>query len=888
MSNRPSIQNENSPSMKWLSFLSKPAWESADPAKRAAAVAEESHPDLLGKIPDFARHDADALVRKAAVRRLDDLSLLADRARLDASAEVRDLARQRLRHFLLDTKVSIEQRQRQVLVTEDTEILEAVATQAPETDLRRAAMERVQRMGLIIDRCLKDPDPKLRHELLNRIEDSAALERVAEAARKSDKQLARLAKERLNAARLKSGDAVAIRQRAEAICMELEAFLRQRPEDLSARLQTTHSEWQTLQPAPEESLSRRYQGLTETLRHMLEAASRPAEVAPPEPEPATPEPVIVAAIEVAIEVVDAEDPALLQSVSEFETLSGIGAPTLERHQQAFRSLLAAAPRCPSNESLRQRFETHTQQIRQELQQREQHAEKNRAAAHAAVTDYAHAIESGRLAEARAARQRAHQLNSALATSDRDHKRLEQTDAAFDKLARWQRWSNDTQRKRICDEIEAVLGSGEHPDALLTRIKNAQAEWARLDESEREPGQAEAAPGGLTKRFRMLCAKAIAPARPYLEKRSALRTQKREEVVAVLTAIEEAIAATDQSVDAFELRSQTIEALRRLDEVAPQERRKLSERLRAAKETLDTRINDARAQAEAEKRKFIAQLKRRVTQAESADAINAAKDAMARWKTLPRGDRKTEDVLWAELRAVVDPVFDRSKAEKVELDNAQAAERAAVTELIAEAQALAESDHEAHALETRLAALQQRWRALANRSRDDERGFDKQVEAVEARRRSKLQAGEQRSRDEAMRLRAAVVAVSDNAAYAALRSEIETAGLAGTDRTALLAHIAGLQSGAEVDADESIAALQQDAVLAELLAGIDSPADQQSLRKQVQIQRLAEKMSGGSGNGGDEARALWLRWLTCSGIVATARAALDARIETALRRLFDKT
>jgi DNA repair protein SbcC/Rad50 len=875
--------------MKWLSFLSKPAWESADPAKRASAVAEDSHPDLVGKIPDFARHDADAQVRKAAVRRLDDLSLLADRARLDASAEVRDLARQRLRHHLLDAKVSIEQRQRQILVTEDTEMLEIVAVQAPETDLRRAAMERVQRMGLIIDRCLKDPDPKLRHELLNRIEDSAALERVAESARKSDKQLARLAKERLTAARLKSGDAGAIRQRAELICGELESFLRQRPEDLLSRLQALDGDWQTLQPTPDEALVRRYQGLNATLRHMLEVAQRPADFTHPE----TLAPIVEAVVEVivsvepVITVVDAEDPALLQIVSDFESLSGLSAAALDRSIQGFRAAYASTPRCASNEALRQRFETHTQQLRQELQQREKLAEQNRATALAAIADYAQAIESGRLAEARAARQRAHQLHSALAGADRDHKRLEQTDAAFDKLARWQRWSNDTQRKRICDEIEAVLGSGEHPDALLTRIKSAQAEWARLDESEREPGQAEAAPGGLTKRFRVLCAKAIAPARPYLEKRSALRTQKREEVVAVLTTIEQAIAATDQTIDAFELRSQAIEALRRLDEVAPQERRKLSERLRAAKETLDTRINEARAQAEAEKRKFIAQLQRRLTRAESADAINAAKDAMARWKTLPRGDRKVEDALWAELRTVVDPVFDRSKAEKAEFDNAQAAERTAIAELIAEAQALSESEHEAHALETRLATLQQRWRALPARSRDDERSFDKQAEAVEARRRSKLQAGEQRSREEALRLRSILASAGDSADAAGLRQQIEAAPLAGADRAALFSHLANLAPLDSDDSEEALATLMEDGVLAELLAGIDSPADQLALRKQVQIQRLADKLGGGNAPAADEVRTLWLRWLATGGIATADRAAVDARLETSLRRLFDK-
>jgi exonuclease SbcC len=874
--------------MKWLSFLSKPAWESADAGKRAAAVAHESHPDLVRRIADFARHDADADVRKAAVRRLDDLSLLADRARLDASAEVRELARQRLRQHLLDANTPIEQRQRQVRVTEDSDLLETVAVQAPETDLRRAAMERIKRMGLIVDRCLKDPDPQLRRELLDRIEEGAALERVAEAARKSDKQLARLARERLAEIRLRSGDADAIRQRAEAICGELETFLRQRPLDLGARLDAVQRDWQALVPAPEAALLRRYAGLTETLRHMLEVAARPPVEKP-----------VAATGDIAEEkdngiaadavppleaVEDAEDPALRDALQALAAAGDLDEAALERFTQSIRAAHAAAPRCPSNDALRRGADALLLQQRQRLQQLGKDAERARAAAHAAITDYAHAVEAGRLSEARAARQKAHQLHALVATPDRDHKRMEQADAAFDQLARWQRWSNDTQRKRICDEIEAVMGSGEHPDALLSRIKAAQAEWTRLEESEREPGQPEPPPSGLAKRFRVLCARAIAPARPYLEKRSNLRAQKRDEVLAMLTAVEQAIQSADAGTDLFALRKQAIDALRLLDEVPPQERRKLSERLRAAKETLDQRITGSRAEAEAEKRKFIAQVRRRIGQAEGADAINAAKDAMARWKTLPRGDRRTEDALWAELRAVVDPVFDRSKAERAELELAEAAERAAIQALIAEAATLSTSDHDAHALETRLATLQQRWREQSARSRDDERAFDRQVEAIEAQRRQRQQAGARRARELAIQLQAVVVA-AEPAALADARRRIESEPLAAADRAALLSHCAEREAAGVDESGDALEYLRYDCVLAELLAGVESPADQQALRKQVQIQRLADKLGGVHADAGEEARELWLRWLGTGGVAAGDRAGLDARMQAALRKLF---
>ena len=53
--------------MKLFSMFSRPAWESADADKRARAVASLHDAALIARLPDIARHDADAKVRLAAV-----------------------------------------------------------------------------------------------------------------------------------------------------------------------------------------------------------------------------------------------------------------------------------------------------------------------------------------------------------------------------------------------------------------------------------------------------------------------------------------------------------------------------------------------------------------------------------------------------------------------------------------------------------------------------------------------------------------------------------------------------------------------------------------------------------------------------------------------------
>lgn len=869
--------------MKWLSFLSKPAWQSADASKRATAVANEQHPDLVARIADFARHDADAQVRKAAIRRLTDLSLLSDRARLDHSADVRELARQRLHQFMIDSKVDPAQRQRQIIVSEDQEMLELIATKAKEVDLRRAAMERIQRPALIVDRCLKDPDAKLRMELLDRIDDDAGLERVADAARKSDKKLSRQARDRLDQSRLRQGDPATVLRLAESICTALEGFLRQRPVDLSEKLHQFDSEWQSLRPAPDAAMQTRYQGLTETLQHMLVVANRPLTALTEATDPTDAANLVAAPVAVESAPIEDVEDATLRAA--WDVLAGYANRPIAAKPfqlQAVRSALAAAPPCASNDALRQQFDAfnETRRIAEADQSRALSVAQD--ALEVAARAYSKAVESGQMSKARVARHEAHLALNALPSALRDTKLLEASDAAFDQLAHWQRWSNDAQRKRLCDEIEASFGSGEHPDALLTRVKTAQTEWARLDESERLPGKADTPTSGLAHRFRVLCAKAIEPARPYLEKRGALRAQKREEIEATIALIETALAAHTASSDAFTLRTQTIAALRALDDVAPQDRRKLSERLRAAKDALDNRINEARAQAEAEKQKFIAQLRRKLSLSSGIEAVNVAKDAMARWKSLPRAERKLEDALWAELRAVVDPVFDKSKAERVEMEQTQSAERDAVNTVLQDLQALLGSDLDGHALELRLSAIQQQWRDLVGRSRDDERAFDRVTESLQSELQKRLQAQHHQSRRDAMALRAQITSTAATDREA-ITQAIQDSKIGNAERNALLQALAAMPDS-KATPETHQANIEMDAVRAELLAQQPSPEHAQALRKQVQMQRLADKLAGNQIEAEADIQALWLRWLSASLPDDAATQAAHQRTASALEHL----
>ncbi len=916
--------------MRWLSFFSRPAWESRDPATRAHAVAGAESPELIAKLPDLARLDESAEVRRAAVQRVDDLSLLADRSRLDTDSGVRAVARARLEKFLCDGVAErLAQRERQLRVLEDSALIEAVAIQARDAATRRAALERIDRAGLIGERCLADPDGAIRLWLLGRIDNVKTLARIAGDARKSDKRLAQAARERLEATQLATGDGAAVSARLTALCAELEALLPQATTaEATTKLDALDAEWAKLRAKVDSAPDKRFEGLVATLRSMQRAAAEPAVAAvePDHPELASSSDLPAdgaagTAAEVEAEApavasaetrtaepevdphapVDPELPTLIATLREHAAT--YDAHGLDRAKKAWARVWNSRPRSSHADidahaehaalvaGIESRFET----------ERATHAEALRR-----VRDSLAAMEialrEGHLHAARPAREtvRSELAQHPVRLDEHDRKRLSRIDHDIDKMARWQHWSNQQVRERICDEVEALIGSGLHPDAVLTKIKDAQVEWAKLDAA--EGIGASSPPAGLTRKFRALCHKAMAPTKPYLEKRSALRDERRAKLESQLAeakaSIEDANAPLPQL---FTLKRQLGEAMRGLGELDPASRNQLAPQLRELLTRAGAVIDERNAGAEEVKRKLLANLKRKLAQAAPDEALDLAKSSMAQWKTLPRAARKLEDQLWAEYRALVDPLYDAAKskadAERAELRGRDDAIRAVLDELAQ----LAKADDAALAhAPTTLAQIGARWKELANAERDLERRYDRAVAAVHE---AQARAGARKAGAAIGGLFSLIRALGDaelgtpaaagtgdlfaaaDAGPTEWADRIAALDLALDQRVALELRIGGIDPTVTDDErrerDEAILLL---AVAVECSAGIESPESAVALRRQHQMQRLAARMSGQSTpDEVEDSRQHLLAW--CAQPAGTRAVFDDAatRIEAALTR-----
>lgn len=884
--------------MSLFSFLSKPAWQARDAAKRADAVANLRDPALLNELPQILRNDPDARVRRAALERVDDLTLVADRMTNDADKGISDRAKTRLVD-LLSGSAPVAERRRALKLLEDQPLLEQIAKRAPEAELRSAALERCTRVGFIADRALEDADADLRLALLARVTATPTLERMAAHARTRDKRLYRAIRERLDADKFAAGEVQSLLSKAEAICVSLEQHLRHPGSGTAALLDKSAVEWPALRSHIDDRFDRRFEGAVQTLRAALDAIERigeePAAVIVAEP--------LVEAAATEVAVIATPDPApvgpdavLMELAVRAEQLdAATPSADLDALDRRWQNAWSVASAHSDDElALQNNFRARVDTLRATAHEREAQQEQAAKSAHKLIEATAKAIEAGQLSAARVARAQARSAIESLASSSARslNRQLSELEPGIESLSRWQRWSDNKVRVRLCEETEALIGSGMHPDALANKIADLKQAWKRIDDSEQDPGAATTE-SGLSKRFRFLCHKALEPARGYFEKRKEIRGKRSEEVGAFIERARAEISSEGVQVSQLiTLKREAGERLRRADEVDPRLRGEIGKQLKQLMEACSSTIDAQFNSIAEEKQKLINQLRRQLAHAELAAALDLAKSAQKRWQTLGKGSQKADQALWQEFRALIDPLFNQRNEELKAVDAERDAEQASARALIDELRSVTESDLDAMHLDAQIERIESAWRAEANRPRELERAFDTAIAAAQRassqRLQSELSARDQHAIDLAQKLDAIEADwLTGNSVESALtETQMALAGLDNTLSVSLALRLARLNAADDAERLELMAAqlIAAERLLLEyeFLAGVDSPTDLQSARMNLQVEKLSARMSTGlSVDPKIERNALDLRWWSTGPLRAEDRAKLASRRSTAL-------
>ncbi len=882
-------------------FFSKPRWQSKDDAVRRAAVAADPDDELLAALPRIAREDPDAGVRLAALRRLADPGLSQALAIDDRDEGVRHAAQALWTDLLTGTHANaptIAERVRLLRAQDDPRLIEHVAVRAPEAGLRLAALARVSRPALLAERATADADAGVREAALARIDDEAQLARIVERARKGDKKTSRDAAARLEQLRLARGDADAVREHARALCSSLEAIVRGGDAGDAQRIDAA---WNAIIGEIDAALRTRYAAA----RELYELSRDPLRVAELRKRARDRERVAqeLAALEhelAAADAVQQRDALALRferlaerfaagaaadaagpQVADAQRVRAIAQRVQDLLDMPLAATTVAADPAPDPDQAGRESRTAAAAARRERERAEREAQIT--ALDAALAAVEPALEAGNSIAAHAGwptvvelRRR---IGDALPAALRA--RLADADAQYARLSEWQRWSDNHRRRQLCEEIEALPASGLHPDAVATRLREAQAEWARLDQLEGKPASAN---DGLGRRFRALCRAAIEPTRPYFEKRDELRRSHSRQLQELIARANAATAETEPLAAITALRREAAQGLRMLDDVDPRERKGLAQKLKDALAALDQRVDASHAAVEAAKSAMIEQATALAGQADLRGAMNAARDLQKRWQAAGNGRRGRDEAQWRAFRKAVDAVFsraDQERSERITRDreslDAAAAVCAGLEALAAAAEAapraeVARLDAEWSALGIADPALRQRHQN-AHAALRDAHGRRQRAE-----RRARFDTWLAHHRELVRAERGECDAPAMQAARAAL-PPLSIAEPLMREREAALA------SGPRAD-DRDDEARRDCVIEIEQLAGIESPAEDLQRRRELQLGKLSARMRGDlAGAPLEQLEALLVRYSGLRG-AADAAQAQDRRFEQAVMRMLD--
>jgi len=464
--------------------------------------------------------------------------------------------------------------------------------------------------------------------------------------------------------------------------------------------------------------------------------------------------------------------------------------------------------------------------------------------------------------------------------------LEQLDTRLNELRQWKDYVAAPKRMELIEEMEALVGADEAPEALAEHIRALRQEWRTINKGLATDAPAEA------ERFERAHQAAFKPCQAYFAEQAAVRRGNlgaRKQVLERVLAFEAGLDAEqpDHPLIVRVLR----EAPQEWRGHAPVDRdagRPVETEFHRALDRLRGRVNGWYARNAADKESLVAQARQLATAEDGAQAVDAVKRLQAEWKATGPVPHTQSQALWDEFRALCNAVYERRQ---------QAFAQQSATLESAKAQAVAlcaqieQSSHEAPADRQSGPAKRREWQdafdAIGELPRADARGLRERFQRAMTRYETLLAGQDQRDAE------AAESNVHAAARYARAYQRAVLQGATGEAREALRnaadAFITGVprwpnkgalqavrQALARADSTEFATATTDDAareqalrrlcIRAEIFTSTATPPEDAALRRDHEMQLLRQGLGQARQVEDRDWEAMRLEWL---GIVAVA-------------------
>ncbi len=469
--------------------------------------------------------------------------------------------------------------------------------------------------------------------------------------------------------------------------------------------------------------------------------------------------------------------------------------------------------------------------------------------------------------------------------------VQQLDAKLKELKEWKDYAVAPKRVALIEQMEALIGSSQAPQALAQRIKRLQEAWKTISKGIVSDSEAD------WKRFHEASTVAYQPCRSYFEAQANLRRENLGKLQSVLDRLRAFEA--EQSGEQPDWRA-VMTVLRE----APQEWRKhfpvdraagraVQQEFAASIGRLQARLNAWYALNAAAKRALIERARQLCESEDSRAAADAIKGLQSSWKEIGAAPPGQEQPLWDQFRKQCDAVFQKRQQAYADFTSGLESNKRRAVAICEEAEGVAASAGSA-LLEGvgKIAQWRSAFEALGELPRADQRGLHDRLER--AIRRCQAGALHQRARDmeqsyvnlleAARRIQAYGCAVARNGAAAereALKLAAETyiAGVAHWPKggaQALNDAWTKSESAAGLDFAAQDIAFRTLCIRSEIFAELPTPPDDHALRRDYQVRRLIESMGQRRERNPAELDALALEWLRTGPASPATYEALLAR------------
>lgn len=418
-------------------------------------------------------------------------------------------------------------------------------------------------------------------------------------------------------------------------------------------------------------------------------------------------------------------------------------------------------------------------------------------------------------------------------------------ARLAELKDWQTFATTPKRQELVHAMESLVSAPLPPAQQAERIKHLRRDWQALGPV------TQAADGRLADRFNAQAERAFEPCRSYFGELAAQRQANLAERRRICDQLERYLAETDwdhADMKAAERIMRTArDEWRRHHPVDRQPGKAVEARFESLQNTLHHRVKAEWDRNLTAKRAVVAEAEALLdSDLPTPDKVATVKALQGRWRDIGITPRRPDQQLWHAFRGACDRIF-------AARDEARNAAHQASDETVARITALLDAFAERLATLSAADVRDTDGRELRQQTAEIDRLPTPRRKALERRRHDLLARhaellGERRRDETAARLLA--IRAWDEACDGA---EPAGTGAAATTLPQDVIEARRAAAGGVVPH----AALRRLAIKVELMAGFDSPADDASLRLEVQVERLQAGLGRGAET--DSAGALLDAW-----------------------------